>query len=228
VTKDVPELTRSQRWIAKIAEDAGWLVNTHPYPEDADTELDLRMELVDPDSSVMMAVAPGEITMASWWPGVSGQRPLPILNTRDVELAIEYRGMSRVELEVLLLLCRGEDVREWPDDEAAAYRGAGGFSQGWAAVRRLRVQEILAVAGYEEPTNWQLAARQNLEVMQDYPDRLLSALDELTETQGPHLLRRRSKHQIRYDIGWDDMGNMTGWLVKDCYCDTPSRHPYPA
>ncbi|HEX9088366.1 MAG TPA: hypothetical protein VF867_12665, partial [Arthrobacter sp.] len=47
-----------------------------------------------------------------------------------------------------ILRDRGNDVRLWPADEAAAYRDNGGFQEGHAAVRRVRIAK--AAAAIEE------------------------------------------------------------------------------
>ena len=46
---------------------------------------------------------------------------------------------------------RGNDVRAWPDDEAAAYRDNGGFQEGRDAMRAIMFQktaDALTAAGF--------------------------------------------------------------------------------
>ena len=46
---------------------------------------------------------------------------------------------------IILILNRGNDVRLWPEDEAAAYREFR-FSEGNAAADRIRAKKILDIA----------------------------------------------------------------------------------
>lgn len=43
-----------------------------------------------------------------------------------------------------ILRDRGDRVPDWPADEAAAYRDAGGFQEGTAAVRQIRMAKAAA------------------------------------------------------------------------------------
>ncbi len=55
----------------------------------------------------------------------------------------EAANASGLEAEIIAIFNRGNRVDEWPEDESSAYRDNGGFSEGRAAVDRVRARKII-------------------------------------------------------------------------------------
>ncbi len=130
------KVTRAQRWIVQEGSRGGWMINLRGDGKvqlgDADTATMITLQIDDDDNGKITGRVLG-----------SSSYVLVLQNDREVELAISNRGASVLELEILNVLARSSHVNEWPADEAAAYRDAGGFELGQRAVALIRARKII-------------------------------------------------------------------------------------
>lgn len=66
------------------------------------------------------------------------------MSDKDAEIARE---------ELRAILTRDNVIQHWPDDEAAAYRDNGGWSEGIEAVENIRIDKIIALVARQSPAS---------------------------------------------------------------------------